>query len=180
MADPVRIDLTQGYYALVDSADAPRVLAHKWRVRRHKHSPHKRYVQRSYRVDGHRMTETLHRFLMGCSPRDGKLVDHRNGDGLDNRRLNLRLTDRRGNATNVTSSKRQKLGGYKGVSWNPRAKKWQAQIAGGAIRANGKRALLYLGCFVDPTDAARAYDAAAIQHFGEFAALNFPEVARAS
>jgi hypothetical protein len=175
MAEPVRVPLRGGLFALVDATDAERVLARKWRERRHKHAPTKVYAQCSYREDGFKRNASLHRFVMGCTAGDGRIVDHINGDGLDNRRANLRITDHRGNATNVTRSKLQKRGGYKGVSWNPRAKKWQASICGGEVKANGKRRQLYLGVFTDPADAARAYDAAAIKLFGEFGCLNFPD-----
>ncbi len=157
----------------LDLADLPRVRQHTWYRRSWADRPSV-YLQRSWKVDGVKHAESLHRFIMGCKQGDGVVVDHINGDTLDNRRCNLRLTDRRGNATNIRSSKLQKLGGYKGVSWNPRAKKWQASICAGEIKANGKRRQLYLGVFTDPAEAARAYDAAALRHFGDFAALNFP------
>jgi hypothetical protein len=112
---------------------------------------------------------------MGAAP--GVMVDHRNGDGLDNTRENLRLTCNADNQKNIRFSKRQKRGGFKGVSWNNNAQKWEAGIGAGEKRANGRRARVYLGIFDDPADAARAYDAAARLHFGEWAALNFPEAA---
>lgn len=181
MVDPVRVPLTQGYEALIDVIDAPRVLAQSWRVKFDTKNPSKAYGQRSFRVDGKSRTESLHRFIMGAKPGDGVLVDHRNGDGLDNQRHNLRATDARGNATNVTRSKRQKAGGYKGVTWSKPMGKWQASICAGEVKPNGKRRQLYLGCFVDPVDAAKAYDTEARAHFGEFACCNFEltEVQRA-
>jgi hypothetical protein len=114
--------------------------------------------------------------IAGAGP--GDIVDHVNGDTLDNRRANLRICSARENTTNVTSSKRQKLGGYKGVTWHPKGKKWEAGICCGELRPNGKRKRIYLGLFSDPKEAARAYDREAIKHFGAFASLNFPEEAR--
>jgi hypothetical protein len=61
------------------------------------------------------------------------------------------------------------------VHFNPRAKKWEANICAGEIQANGKRRKMYLGVFTDAVVAAHAYDAAAIKYFGEFASLNFPD-----
>lgn len=178
MADAVRLPIGRGLLALVDAVDAERVSAFAWHATTKKAHPNVHYVQHTTRIGSgpgaRKGSVALHRFIMGCQPGDGKVVDHRNGNPLDNRRENLRVTDKRGNATNVTSSKQQKRGGFKGVSWNPAMGKWQASICAGEIKANGKRRQLYLGCHSDPTDAARAYDAAAREHFGEFACLNFP------
>lgn len=183
MAEPARIPVGRGLFALVDAEDAARVSALAWHTTSKLALPGVHYVQHTTRIGSgpgaRKGSLALHRFIMGCTPGDGKVVDHINGQPLDNRRSNLRITDNRGNATNVTRSKRQKRGGYKGVSWNPAAGKWQASICAGEVKPNGKRRQLYLGCFVDPISAARAYDAAAREHFGEFASLNFPEVARA-
>lgn len=156
----VRIPLSAGAHALVDLADYPLVAGRKW----HRHS--KGYAGHSFRTPrGRSFFVSMHQLLVPAGP--GQLVDHRNGNGLDNRRANLRLTDRAGNSRNITRSKNQKAGGFKGVSWNRRAKKWEAGI-------NVAKKRRYLGVFSDPADAARAYDAAALQHFGEFASLNFP------
>lgn len=156
-----RVPLFEGFF-LVDEEDFERVSGFNWRISKD-----------GYVIHG-RNNDSVHRMLMGCERHDGKLVDHRDGDPLNNQRYNLRVTDARGNATNVTSSSKQKAGGYKGVHWNKRAKKWQASICAGEVKANGKRRQLYLGVFEDPIAAARAYDAEAIKHFGEFASLNFP------
>lgn len=177
MADAVRLQLPSGEWFTIDAADAEKVASVTgWRLWSRKDRPGKLYVYRTYkeRVDGklRQRSVFLHRFLAGAAA--DVLVDHRNGDGLDNRRENLRETDHRGNSTNVVHSKRQKLGGFKGVTWNKTAQKWQASICGGEIKANGKRRQLYLGVFSDPIAAARAYDAAALKHFGEYASLNFP------
>lgn len=178
MAEPVSIPLGRGLFALVDAADAERVNGFTWHATSKKKHPGVHYAHHTTRIGSgagaRKGSMAMHRFIMGCEPGDGKVVDHRNGNPLDNRRENLRVTDARGNATNVTRSKQQKRGGYKGVSWHTGAGKWQASICAGALRPNGKRKQIYLGIFDDPVDAAKAYDAAALQHFGEFASLNFP------
>lgn len=168
-----------GLYALIDDADLEKVAAHRWHTKRKASQPGAYYAQTTVRVTsgraGKKSSFQLHRYILDAPP--DVVVDHRNGDGLDNRRENLRLTTCRGNSSNVVHSKNRKRGGYKGVSWNSNAGKWEAGIAAGEIRANGKRKRLYLGLFVDPADAARAYDEAALKYFGEFAAPNFAESA---
>jgi hypothetical protein len=104
----------------------------------------------------------LHREIM--NPPKGFMVDHINGNTLDNRRENLRI------CTNTQNQKNSKLSktntsGYKGVSWHIVENKWIARI-----RVNGK--LIHLGYFDDILLAAKAYDEAAIKYNGEFAKGN--------
>jgi hypothetical protein len=91
-------------------------------------------------------------------------VDHRNHDGLDNQRANLRPTT---DSQNMANSRPRGNGTsrYKGVCWEGR--RWRA-----GIKVNGRRR--HLGCFVTEEAAARAYDAAALATWGEYAWLNFP------
>lgn len=177
MADPCRIPIGHGLFVLVSPEDFERVNAHKWHRQLHRARHGKVYAQRTIRLgpgrNGKQTGVALHRFIMGA--KRGQLVDHRNGDGLDNQRDNLRLCTPRQNSQNVVESKNQKLGGFKGVSWSKRAGKWCAQIRGGPTGADGKRKQIRLGLFTDPIEAAKAYDRAAREHFGEFASLNFPE-----
>lgn len=104
-------------------------------------------------------------------------VDHRSGDIRDNRRGNLRPATSAQNARNRRIGRANKSG-FKGVSFRKDRGTWLA-----AIGFDGK--LLKLGTFATPADAARAYDAAALTLFGDFAVLNFkvdkfPEVERTS
>lgn len=107
---------------------------------------------------GKKSAVLMHRLIAGAKP--GQIVDHANGDRLDNRRANLRICT---HAENMRNS-RGKRDGLKGVT--PRARKFLAGIcvAGRTIR---------LGSFATAAEAALAYDAAALRHFGEFARLNF-------
>lgn len=109
------------------------------------------------------VTEMMHRLILG-SP-EGR-VDHINGNGLDNRRCNLRVSTPSQNGGNrragSTGSSR-----FKGVSWHKRQQRWVAYI-----RVAGRR--IQAGSFVSEVAAARAYDDAAREAFGEFAALNVP------
>jgi hypothetical protein len=112
--------------------------------------------------------DAIHRLLMGVTDPE-QIVDHRNGNTLDNRKQNLRVTDKVGNGQN-----RKKTAGfrgsdctsrYKGVSWKKSNKKWQAFIC--VDRKN--RAL---GIFSSEEEAAQAYNAAAEKYFGAYARLN--------
>lgn len=91
-------------------------------------------------------------------------VDHRDGDGLNNTRSNLRPATRRENQGN--SKKRTGTSKFKGVSYSSANAKWRSQI-----RVNGKNT--FLGFYASETEAATAYDAEARTCFGEFAATNF-------
>lgn len=151
-----RIPLTQGHVALVDDADAAAVLAlGKWQLNR---CAGRLYASHGFNVGAVR----LHTFLTGWS-----LVDHINGDGLDNRRSNLRPATQSQNNANAARS-RANTSGFKGVSLYRRTGRWRAYL--------GTRPReVHLGYFATPEEAARAYDAAALQTWGEYARLNFPK-----
>ena len=109
---------------------------------------------------------SMHREIMNFP--DGQLVDHRNGNTLDNRRDNLRLATRAQNNCNRRKTKSKTSSRFIGVSFHKLNQRWCANI-----RHNKKR--IWLGYFVSEIDAARAYDAAAKKYHGEFARLNFPK-----
>jgi hypothetical protein len=117
------------------------------------------YAQR-YDPDGDGGVQRLHRVIMVVA--DPKIeVDHRNGDGLDCRKVNMRLAPNRLNARNGHGKYGRAL--PKGVY--PKGLRFHAQI-----RVAGES--IHLGSFATPDAAAAAYDKAAIQHFGEFARTN--------
>ena len=93
----------------------------------------------------------------------GQIVDHVNGDGLDNQRENLRIADSFGNARN-SRGWRLRSSPFKGVY--PVKGKWRS-----IIRINNRAR--HLGYFDELEDAAKAYDEAALKEFGPFARLNF-------
>ena len=93
-------------------------------------------------------------------------TDHINGDGLDNRKQNLRTCTHTENMRNRGKSKNN-TSGFKGVSWHKRGKTWDAKIA-------HNKKLMHIGSFKDKEVAAKAYDRKAIELHGKFAKLNFP------
>lgn len=158
----VAISLTQGFSSFIDEADLPRVSAYSWRVLRLREKNGERlYAHTSVRESLGQRGLYLHRFIISAPP--GILVDHRNGDGLDNRRSNVRLASHSQNGQNSRRSHR----GFRGVYWSARKSRF---ICG--IQVERKKH--YLGSFIEAADAALAYDAAAIRYHGEFAVLNFP------
>jgi hypothetical protein len=168
------IDMRGGHRVRVDVEDYYALTRVRWTAKRSSTTPNRICSQHSTWMNGKRATLAMHRILASAKP--GQIVDHINGDPLDNRRSNLRLCDAAGNSRNVTSSKRQKAGGFKGVTWHPKGKKWEAGCCSGPRHPGArKRKRVYLGLFSDPVEAARAYDREALKAFGEFASLNFPE-----
>jgi hypothetical protein len=92
-------------------------------------------------------------------------VDHKNRIKLDDRIGNLRMATQQNNNRNV-GKPRTNTSGFKGVTWDSKLKKWRAYI-----HVNNKRQ--GLGGFENKVEAAKAYDQAATEKFGEFAVLNF-------
>ncbi|MHC4659626.1 MAG: AP2 domain-containing protein, partial [Planctomycetota bacterium] len=98
----------------------------------------------------------------------GLMVDHINHNGLDNRKVNLRVATRAQNSRNIRKSQNKFSSNYKGVHFRRREGLWMARIT-----VDGRT--LYLGDFKEEVDAARAHDRAAMKYHREFAALNFEQ-----
>jgi hypothetical protein len=163
----IQIPLTRGYVAIVDECDAD-LLEFKWCL-----SGDGKYAKRNLSRNSlgprdiylHR--EILSRVL-GKPPLSSELCDHINGDGLDNRRENLRVATMSQNLRNRGKPSTNKSG-YKGVYWHKATGKWAA-----LIRLQNKS--YHLGLYENVLDAAYTYNVAAECIFGEFAVLsNMPE-----
>lgn len=111
--------------------------------------------------DGKQRLAYLHRLVMGIDANG--IVDHISRDRLDNRRCNLRLVDNRINQLNT--GYRGGKSRHRGVSWDKKASRWRAKLKNNGITIN-------LGNYSSEDDAAAAYNAGAVEHFGEHAQLN--------
>lgn len=152
-----QIPLTQGKVALVDDEDLERVNQFKWCAHHDKNG--KWYAMG--RVEG--KVIYLHRLIL--SARKHEEVDHKNDDGLDCRRTNLRLCTSSENKYN-RGKIRTNTSGYKGVTFDKRTRRWMAQIT-------LSRKHIFIGRFETAEAAAKAYDAVARGNHGDFAHLNF-------
>jgi hypothetical protein len=157
------IELTQGYVALVDDEDYELVSERSWYAQK---VPKSEIVYAVSNNSRHASSRGLlmHRFILDPGE---TLVDHIDGDGLNNRRENLRLATHSQNMQNRRKGCNN-TSGYIGVWWDPTTNQWRAELrhAGNRWRRGGFKTAL---------DAAVARDAAAKELHGEFARLNFPQ-----
>lgn len=151
-----QILLTQGQIALVDDCDYDSLMLYDpW----HAHCGHNTfYAARHSPESSTRALMLMHNIIM-C----GKGIDHIDHNGLNNQRNNLRFATSR---QNQQSRRKNQSSLYKGVTYREDRGSWRARI-----RIDGE--LISLGYYAAPEDAAKAYDVAAITHFGEFAFTNF-------
>lgn len=161
------ISIGHGYITIIDAADYPLVSQFTWhaKVDRRKDGTIRNVYARRY-LYGKRVGY-LHQLLLGPQPK-GLEIDHRNRNGLDNRRQNLRVGTISQNRANSRRRHNNKSG-LKGV-WSARGNgnRWRA-----GLRVNGTS--IHLGVFTSKEDAARAYGAAARAAFGEFAYVDGDE-----
>ncbi len=153
-------------FILVDDEDYDRLNSHNWRLNKRTHT---KYVMRQVSKNdqkslNHPTGIYCHREVMGVIMDKSVLVDHKDGDGLNNQKANLRICNGHQNQGNrkkvaICSSK------YKGVFWNKRYFMWQS-----VIKIGGKKKPL--GLYINEDEAALAYNKEAKIFFGEFARLN--------
>ncbi len=147
----MEIELSQGKVALVDPEDYNALSKFKWYA--HKESGLFYATRQSNSI-------RMHRVITGANV--GQEVDHKNGNGLDNRRANLRFATRSQNAAN--SRVVHGTSGFRGVTWHRGCRKWQAQISVG-------KQTKYLGVFSNPKEAHERWKIEAEKSFGEFAKI---------
>lgn len=152
------ISLTRGFVTLVDNEWYDHLNQWKWQANTAGKSDLVYAVRKGMRI-------IMHRVIMGAPK--GMEVDHIDGNGLNNQCHNLRLATHSQNLQNRRAS-RSGVSPYRGVSWHNQAHKWQVHIKPPAGKNKN------LGYFASEIDAAKAYDKAANEYFGEFARLNFP------
>jgi hypothetical protein len=154
-----------GYKAIVDDSDYERLVKYRWYYLNT--SKHKKYLMANRVVEGHKF---LHRFVLNAP--EGKVVDHIDGNTLDNRKCNLQICNQNTNMQKANAYRPRKnrhgiRSEYKGVSWNDERNKWSA-----GIMVNGK--WKSLGYFMNEIDAARKRDITAKHLYGEHAFINLP------
>jgi hypothetical protein len=157
-----KIKLTRGKYAIVSPEDFEAVNRHKWHVITKNNQTF--YASRMTYIGGRKKQIMMHREIM--KPKAGFVVDHGDGDGLNNTRDNLSIVTAAENSYNKRKCLNARSSKYKGVSRRKRDNRWIAIITFKGISIN-------LGFFDDEIEAAKAYDEAAKELYGKYAKLNF-------
>lgn len=156
------LQLSQNKEAFIDDEDFERVSKFKWTYQR-AHIGLDKNCEYAFTTTGgsHKTRKRiyLHRFISNAPK--GKLVDHINGNGLDNRKDNIRFASHSQNQANVKPKTNKMYSNLKGVSFYKQCNKWMSTIT-----VSGKR--IYLGVFTTDVAAHEAYKNASIKHFGEF------------
>lgn len=159
------IKLTQGKSALVDDDDYEFLMQWKWQAVKRGNTFYAERRQRvGLRAEDKGVSMKMHRMILNITD-PLVFVDHKDKNGLNNTKINIRTCTRQQNNMNRRTAKNSSSK-YLGVSYHKHTKRWQASMT-----HNGKA--IYIGLFKTESDAAVAYDSKAIELNGEFANLNF-------
>jgi hypothetical protein len=166
------IPLTKGLFAIVDPDDYHRLVNFNWHANKSAHTHYAvRYLPKGNVVSPSNRRknkiEYMHHLIIDIP--EGLFCDHINHNGLDNRKANLRPATLAQNIRHRRKFKSPSRSKYKGLTWRKKEKAWHVRIY-----TNGKR--IFIGSFKDEFAAAKAYDRAAKQFYGDFATLNFPQL----
>lgn len=150
------IPLTDGHVAVVDDEDFDMLSHYSWQVQHHGRT---QYARTTIYPNGQKKTIRMHRIIIGCNSKTK--IDHRDGNGLNNKRKNLRVATCTQNNRNARL-RNDSTTGFKGVHLKKSSRRFQA-----LIRVDGVR--IHLGCFDTAEEAHAAYCVAAQKYFGAFA-----------
>ena len=168
MPESRTVKLTRGKSAIVDASDYDWINQWKWCADKSKNIwySHRTIYNKEIIGKGRFVKVRMHRLIIGAAK--GEIVDHINGNGIDNRRENLQICSHSDNIQK--GHHRPNQYGYLGVSYSEDCtiRHWKARISN-----NGKR--YELGHFLTSKDAAKAYDEEATRIHGATAKLNFPK-----
>ena len=149
------VPLTRGYEAIIDAADVGKVERYVWHAMVKSHTV---YAVRSDYSTGKMQKIGMHRAIAGAE--EMQIVDHIDGNGLNNRRANVRIASVSQNCMNRKRAKNN-TAKFKGVTYHAKDQKWWARIM-----ANGRR--VSLGYFETAAEAGAAYGHASNLMHGEF------------
>lgn len=144
---------------LIDSEDYELISKYKWHVHKWRYVF---YVQAWTNINGKGKTLLMHKLILGAKRKE--IVDHIDGNGLNNQKTNLRICTNTQNCWNQRIAKNNTTG-FKGVTFVKATKRYRARI-----RVNSK--LILVGDFKTAQEAGEAYNWAALNHYGDFARLN--------
>jgi hypothetical protein len=147
-----KIKLTKGKTTIIDDEDLEKVMKYTWYFQGNG------YAVRDQRHNGCRMM-LLHRYIMDAPK--GVVVDHINGNTLDNRKINLRTCTHSQNSWNAKKRK-DNTSGHKGVSWAKDRNKW-------VVRIKVNKVYIFGGYFDNKIKAAQKYKELLSTHRDEFA-----------
>lgn len=168
--------VTVGMYivtCLVDDDDYDRLSKYRWYGFHHRNTS---YAKRMLSKSSKKMV-MMHRDIMNITE-SSVFIDHKDGNGLNNQKSNLRICTARQNVQNQSKQKtRATSSRYKDVGFDKARNRWRAyiQIPLPSINGESRSAYKSLGRYLSEEEAARAYDRGAIKYFGEFSNVNFIE-----